>query len=152
MASWIPIEAESDFSLQNLPYGVFSATPDQERRIGVAVGNQVLDLKALARNGAFATLGDDFDTSSLEEPTLNRYATLGRAVHRKVRAFLQDVLGENTTLGDVLRDNSALRSEALIPIQSVKMHLPVSVGNYTDFFTTPHHAQNVCWLPNMPSA
>lgn len=144
MASWIPIEADSDFSLQNLPYGVFSTQSGVDRRIGVAVGDHVLDLRALARNGAFTALEKDFDVTALEESTLNRYATLGREVHRKVRTFLQEVLRENTTLGDVLRDRSTLRSTAVLPIGSVKMHLPVSVGNYTDFFTTPFHAQNVC--------
>jgi len=143
MGSWIPIATDSDFSLQNLPYGVFSTTSETGPRIGVAVGDQVLDLKALAQSGAFASLAKDFDMTSLEEPTLNRYATLGRELHRKVRTFLQDILAENTTLGHVLRDQSTLRSASVIPMQSVKMHLPVSIGNYTDFFTTPHHAQNV---------
>lgn len=143
MGSWIPIEADSDFSLHNLPYGVFSTASDGDRRIGVAVGDQVLDLRALVRIGAFAPFEKDFDVTFLEDQTLNRYATLGRGIHRKVRAFLQEVLAEKTSLGDVLRDQPALRSTAVIPMQSVNMHLPVSVGNYTDFFTTPHHAQNV---------
>ncbi|KAH8893598.1 fumarylacetoacetase [Thozetella sp. PMI_491] len=139
MLSWVPIGDDSDFSLQNLPYGVFS-TRATEQRIGVAVGGHVLDLKLLARSHIFVSLG--FDTSTLEEPTLNKYSGLGRKVHRKVRALLQDILRYDTSVGHVLRDNAVLREQALIPVQEVQMHLPMAIGDYTDFFTSPYHARN----------
>lgn len=141
MPSWISVSDDSDFSLQNLPYGIFS-TPELDRRIGVAIGDQVLDLKVLCQSEIFTGLG--FDTSTLQESTLNLYAGQGRKVHRKVRALLQELLQSQTSLGHVLRDNQELKEKALVPLEHVQMHLPMSIGDYTDFFTSPYHAQNVC--------
>jgi len=140
MASWVKVSDDSDFSLQNLPYGVFSTTT-LGPRIGVAIGQYVLDLKALAQEHVFDDL--DFDVATLGEATLNPYAGLGRDVHSKVRRKLQQLLDENTKLGDVLRDNEKRRELCLIPSDSVTMHLPVHVGDYTDFFIGIHHANNV---------
>ena len=140
MTSWIEIAGDSDFSLQNLPYGVFS-TSALGTRIGVAVGNNVLDLKLLAHHGTFEGLG--FDTSCLQQPMLNAYAGLGRTVHRRVRDFLQDLLGSESSTGKLLRDNAQLRALALIPMDEAQMHLPMAIGDYTDFFVGPHHSKNV---------
>jgi fumarylacetoacetase len=140
MASWVHVPDDSDFSLRNLPYGVFSAT-DSGPRIGIAIGEYVLDVKVLAQEQVFDDL--DFNIATLEEPTLNAYASLGKYVHGKVRRKLQQLLEENTQLGDVLRDNQQRRKRCLIPLDSVTMHLPVVVGDYTDFFIGLHHANNV---------
>src|SRR4051812_8441471 len=104
MASWLQVPNDSDFSLWNLPYGVFS-TADSGPRIGVAIGEHVLDLKVLAQEQVFDDL--EFDVATLERETLNAYADLGRSVHGKVRRKLQQLLQENTQFGDVLRDNQA---------------------------------------------
>lgn len=141
MISWLPIDETSDFSLQNLPYGVFSAE-GRDQRIGVAVGRYALDMKVLAGNAVFSGL--DFDATALQEPNLNRYAALGRTIHRQVRKYLQDLLDVNTSLGHVLRDNDVLKSAAFIPQAAITLHLPLVVGDYTDFFVVPYHAQNVC--------
>lgn len=138
--TWVPDHLQAGFSVQNLPYGVFSAQ-GKTRRIGVGIGSYVLDLKTLVHVGTLAAF--DFDTSTLEEPTLNRYAALGRDIHRRVRSFLQDTLKFETSLGHVLRDNEQIRGKALISMDEVKMHLPFDIGDYTDFFTSPYHAQNV---------
>lgn len=140
MASWVHVSDDSDFSLQNLPYGVFSTT-DSSPTIGVAIGEYVLDLKALAQEQVFDDLG--FNVATLGEATLNAYGDLGRDVHSKVRRKLQQLLDENTQLGDVLRDNEKRRERCLIPLDSVTMHLPVVVGDFTDFFIGIHHANNV---------
>lgn len=141
MASWIEISDESDFSMQNLPYGVFS-TSSLDTRIGVAIGNYVLDLKVLAQKGVFQGLSG-FDPSCLQHSTLNAYAGLGRPVHRRVRKFLQDLLGSESSMGHLLRDNVELRSQAFISMNQAQMHLPMVIGDYTDFFVGPHHSQNV---------
>lgn len=141
MASWIEISDESDFSLQNLPYGVFS-TSSLDTRIGVAIGNYVLDLKALAQKGVFRTL-DGFDSSCLQSSALNAYAGLGRPVHRRVREFLLELLGSESSTGHLLRDNKELQGQVLISMDQVQMHLPMAIGDYTDFFVGPHHSQNV---------
>ena len=144
MASWITIEDDSDFSLQNLPYGIFSTTLDPQPRIGTAVGQYVLDLKALAQDGAFSPIS--FDSLTLESQTLNEYAALDKRVHREVRVFLQDLLSAGSTNGPSLRDNKARQERALIPISDVEMHLPMAIGNYTDFFVGLHHIENVSHL------
>lgn len=141
MSSWVPIPLDSDFSLQNLPYGVFHTTADPVARIGVAIGNCVLDLKALAQEQAFDDLG--FDTTTLKETTLNSYAALGQRVQSKVRKRLHDLLAEDGPLNDVLRDHQERRERCLLSMDSVTMHLPVTVGDFTDFFVGLHHANNV---------
>lgn len=140
MASWVQVPDDSDFSLRNLPYGVFS-TADSGPRIGVAIGEYVLDIKVLAQEKVFDDL--DFNVVTLEEATINAYASLGKDVHGKVRRRLQQLLEEHTQLGDVLRDNQQRRKRCLIPQESVTMHLPMVVGDFTDFFIGLHHANNV---------
>jgi fumarylacetoacetase len=140
MASWVPVPDDSDFSLRNLPYGVFN-TPGSGPRIGVAIGNCVLDLKLLAQEQVFEDL--EFDVATLEEATLNAYAGLGSNVHGKVRRKLQQLLEKDTQLGHVLRDDQQRRKRCLIPLDNVTMHLPVTVGDFTDFFIGLHHAKNV---------
>ncbi len=141
MSSWISTNERPEFSLQNLPYGVFSTQRDPIHRIGVAIGDCVLDLKVLEHNRTFQGLA--FDTSSLKQTTLNQYAGLGRKAHKTLRNFLQELLSSDTSSGTALRDNPELRSQALIPINDAEMHLPMDIGDYTDFFTSPYHAQNV---------
>ena len=140
MASWIPVQETSDFSLRNLPYGVFS-TERSGPRIGVAIGDHVLDLKVLAQDQVFADLG--FDVATLEDSTLNAFAGLGNDVQRLVRKKLQQLLEKDTPIANVLRDNRDRRNRSLVPMGSVKMHLPMSIDDYTDFFVGLHHAQNV---------
>lgn len=140
MASWVHIEKDSDFSLQNLPYGIFSADSSRAR-IGVAIGEHVLDLNVLAEEGVFEDL--DFDVAALQQPTLNAFAALGRRVQSRVRQRLQDLLEDDTHFGSLLRDAKSLRGRALVPISSVQMHLPMVIGDYTDFFVGLHHAATV---------
>ena len=140
MASWVNIPEDSDFSLYNLPYGVFS-TSQSSPRVGVAIGDQVLDLKTLSQAGVFNDLG--FNTDSLQQATLNEYASQGNAVHRKVRQRLQELLKHDTSLGNVLRDDAQLRGRSLVPIDQVTMHLPMNIGDYTDHFIGLPHAQTV---------
>ena len=132
----------SDFPLHNLPYGVFS-TEGSGPRIGVAIGDYVLDLKVLAKDQVFADIKPGFDDTTVEDSTLNAYAGLGKEVHRAVRNKLWRLLEKDTQLGDILRDHQDRRDRALVPSSRVKMHLPMHIGDYTDFFVGLHHAENV---------
>ena len=143
--SWVDVPQDCDFSLGNLPYGVFS-TGNTKPRIGVAIGGFVLDLARLSQDHAFDDLGPDI-ASSLCTDNLNDYAALGRPAHRLVRKRLQDLLAKDTTLGHVLKDDKERRGAALVPLQDVQMHLPMSIGNYTDFFAGLPHAELVGVLP-----
>ena len=134
--SFIEVAAESDFPLENLPFGVFQPRGETPR-VGVAIGEFVLDLSVLEREGEFegAEFGDVFAQSSL-----NAFLALGRPAWRKVRARLQHLLAADTP---TLRDNSSLRTRAFHQQADVQMLLPARIGDYTDFYSSYHHAHNV---------
>eukprot|EP00063_Salmo_salar_P008181 XP_013983016.1 PREDICTED: fumarylacetoacetase-like [Salmo salar] len=136
--SFVKIDEKSDFSYHNLPYGVFS-TPDNPRhRIGVAIGDQILDLsviKSLFRGPVLSNQQDVFD-----QPTLNAFMGLGYDAWRETRRSLQQLLSANET---TLRDDVSLRSRAFFHQSSAMMHLPAEIGDYTDFYSSRDHATNV---------
>lgn len=138
--SWVHVPDNCDFPLENLPFGVFS-TKSLRPRIGVAIGNEVLDLKFLVEEGVLTS--SPFDLGPLRQPKLNQYARLGKRAHSWVRAFLGRLLDQKTDLGSLLRDNVSRRRQALHSLDDVKMHLPMDIGNFTDFFAGKYHAQNV---------
>ncbi len=142
--SWVAADSNGDFSIHNLPFGIFSTGSDAARA-GVRIGDHVVDLKALAGDAAAAQSLKTIASSAatFAQPTLNAFAELGRATHRAVRAELQSVLNESTSLGAVLKDNDALKQKALVPVSQVKMHLPMHIGDYTDFYAGYHHAFKV---------
>lgn len=145
MKSWLPIPEGSDFSLANIPFGIIS-TPDlPRRRPAIAISDHVLVLSAFRNGGGFSKL-QDLPASNLDvfsEPTLNAFAALGRPAHRQVRSYLRDVFREDTPYPDVLKTNKPLKDAALIPAGQAQMHLPLAIGDYTDFFAGRNHARNV---------
>ncbi|KAL2022452.1 hypothetical protein VTK56DRAFT_5281 [Thermocarpiscus australiensis] len=145
-SSWVPdIDPRSDFSLANIPFGIVTNPDDPAPHAAVAIGSYVLDLKVLTANSDIAKVfpGIDGLTDVFSQPTLNAFARLGRAVHRQVREGIQDLLSANTRHPEVLRDDDVLRKKALIPQRSVRMHLPMEIGDYTDFYAGYHHAHAV---------
>lgn len=133
--SFIEVSADSHFPIQNLPYGIFSPTPEEAPRVGVAIGDYVLDLSMLAASGL---LRDEDRVFS--QPKLNDFMAQGRAAWRDTRSTLQALLdAENYTL----RDDEALYEAALIPIEMVTLYLPANIGDYTDFYSSREHATNV---------
>ena len=146
--SWVPdMDPASDFSLANIPFGIISTASDPTPRPAVAIGTHVLDLKALASSPSapLTTLFPDTPdlTSALSQPTLNAFAALGRPLHRRVRAAIQDLLSSTTSHPALLRDDPALRAAALLPQRAVRTHLPLAIGDYTDFYAGYHHAHAV---------
>ncbi|XP_038078525.1 fumarylacetoacetase-like [Patiria miniata] len=136
--SFIQYEQNCDFPIQNLPYGVFSTTENPQHRIGVAIGDQVLDLsvvKELFHGPHLTECRDVFD-----QPVLNGLMALGPPVWKEARQTLQRILSADE---GVLRDNVELRAKAFVPQSSAIMHLPVKIGDYTDFYSSIHHATNV---------
>ncbi|KAL6925388.1 hypothetical protein ACHAP8_012286 [Fusarium lateritium] len=145
MSSWIPIPAKSHFSLANFPFGIISTSSQTTPRPAVVIGEQVLDLSVFARNDGFSKLSD-FPADKLDvfsQSTLNGFAALGRSVHRATRAYLQDIFRKDTPYPEILKDNAHLREQALMPLVEVKSHVPLSIGDYTDFFAGRNHAQTV---------
>ncbi|MBV8816256.1 MAG: fumarylacetoacetase [Verrucomicrobia bacterium] len=149
MRSFLPIPEQHPFPIQNLPYGIFS-TPEKEPRVGVAIGDFVLDLAEL--EAANLLPGSDARSSSetsevrcsrsgvFARRDLNAFIAQGEDNWREVRAALLYLLDEQTL---ALRSNDQLRRRALIPAQEVRLHLPVSIGDYTDFYSSKSHAANV---------
>lgn len=139
--SWLNIPASSPFSLANIPFGIISNAANRTHRPAVAIGDHCLDLKEFAAGGGFKDI--QIDTSVFSSPTLNAFAALGRPVHRTVRGYLQDVFAEQTKYPQVLKDNEALRKSSILKRDEVQMHLPMQIGDYTDFYAGKNHAFNV---------
>lgn len=133
MTSWLPVAPDSDFSIYNLPYGVFS-TPGRDRRLGVAIGDQVIDLAAVAELGLFDDLCPA--RSVFRQAFLNDYMRLGKATTSAIRQRLQQWLQDEDS---PLREHTTV----LVPQAKVQMHLPVQIGDYTDFYSSRDHATNV---------
>ena len=125
----IDIPSGSDFTLANLPFGIFS-TPGTSPRAGMAVGDHILDLAALAVTGCF-----DFDAVVLAQPTLNTFISLGKSVTSRARSQVQGWLREE--------QESPITTAHLVPQAAATLHLPIRVGDYTDFYSSLEHATNV---------
>jgi fumarylacetoacetase len=136
LRSFIDVDPSSDFPIQNLPYGVFSTADGLSRRVGVAIGDYVLDLWELEQDGRL-------DLSILgvfAAASLNPFMSLGPKVWSKTRARISELLRHDCP---ELRDNEELRQLALVPMENVKLLLPITVAGYTDFYSSKEHATNV---------
>lgn len=133
MTSFIEFDSNCSFPLQNLPYGVFSTSDDEQHRIGVAIGDQILDV------GKIAHLLPEQSQKALKQSTLNDFMGLPKNVWHITREKLQNLLSINEP---TLRDNAKLRSQVFVPQKMAIMHLPVTIGDYTDFYSSIHHATN----------
>ena len=144
LRSWLNVPKESVFSLKNLPFGIISSTADSSRRVAVAIGSSVLDLKAFSLGGGFAQLPEiQAHTHVFAEDSLNSFAALGRKTHRSVREYIHEVLVVDTKLAGILRDNAQLCEEAVLPLSRVSTYLPMHIGDYTDFYAGIRHAFTV---------
>ncbi|EGD80576.1 fumarylacetoacetase [Salpingoeca rosetta] len=146
MKSFIEVSPDSDFPIQNLPYGVFSKPGDETRRIGVAIGDQVLDLSAIRHLFTGPILSSQQDVFA--KPSLNALMALGRPAWTEARETIQKLLSADEP---TLRDNQELRAAALVPQADVTMHLPAEVGDYTDFYSSREHASNLGSMFRDPS-
>ncbi len=124
----IEIPTHSDFSIHNIPFGIFS-TPTSSPRVGVAIGEHILDLVEVGNTGVF-----DFNLDVLNKSYLNAFIALGKSVtsgvRRSIQAWLQD-------------DNGPLTAAMFVKQTDATMHMPIKVGDYTDFYSSIEHATNV---------
>ncbi|XP_019869350.1 fumarylacetoacetase [Aethina tumida] len=138
MKSFIQYQQYCDFPIENLPYGVFSTNNDPSQRIGVAIGDQILDLSKISHLFTGPELKDNQNV--FKEQTLNEFMKLDEKAWREARNTLQNLLSiENPTL----QNDVELRSRAFVHQSEAKMHLPAKIGDYTDFYSSIHHATNV---------
>ncbi|WP_339651176.1 fumarylacetoacetase [uncultured Maribacter sp.] len=130
LKTWVSIPKNSDFSIYNLPFGIFSLKGDRPRA-GIAIGEQIVDLSVLANLGLL-----EVNASYFKNSALNDFISLGKKITNKVRLDVQRLLTiENSPL--------KIHSAAFIFQKDVKMHLPIHVGDYTDFYSSIEHATNV---------
>lgn len=132
--TWVQIPDHCDFTIYNLPYGIFRA-PDRAPRAGVAIGDYVLDLAALAKEGFLKEL--HLDNAVFSNLYLNDFITLGKPAWQSVRARVAELLTE----GNTELENHV--DQVLLPRGSVELLMPVKVGDYTDFYSSEEHATNV---------
>ena len=137
LKSWIPVEATSDFPIQNLPFGCIK-TQNGKIHVAVPIGDYVIDLAILAQLGYFNHL--NFNTQVFSRENLNDFIALGRPIWQKVRICLSELLEINNPL---LRDNLTNREKVLLPLAEVETVLPVKIGDYTDFYSSIDHATNM---------
>ncbi len=137
ISSWIEIPENSDFPIQNLPFGIFS-TASLSPRVGVAIGDKILDLKQLFELDYLNTLG--FKLKDFDNCYLNSMMGHGKSGTRSLRNRISDLLNKEN---DELSTNKNHVETVLVAQNNVTMHLPVKIGDYTDFYSSEQHAYNV---------
>ena len=138
LRSFIEVPADSHFPIQNLPFGIFEPR-DGKARVGVAIGDLIVDLSVLDELGHFRS-SEFRGRNVFSEDSLNAFLALGRPAWRKTREIVQHLLSAETP---TLRDDGRLREKVFHAQKDVVMKLPARIGNYTDFYSSYHHAHNV---------
>ncbi len=135
--SWLTVDKDSDFPIQNIPFGVF-LTRDDIITIGTRIGDYAIDLGALHQLDYFKDipLTDDI----FLQDTLNDFIADGRITWRLVRNRIAELF--DTTNGE-LRDNAVHKDRIIFRMDEIEMKLPVDIGDYTDFYASKEHATNV---------
>ncbi|KAJ3410298.1 hypothetical protein HDV05_003954 [Chytridiales sp. JEL 0842] len=163
--SFVTVPADSDFPIENIPFGVISTQDDVSlvnvlrlyaaivktksgldsqptRRPATAIGDHALDLRSIAQAGLFnGPILKSIAADVFSQPTLNKFMSLGRPAWREARATIQTLLSSATA--SPLRDDASFQAKSLIPRSKVVNHLPAEIGDYTDFYASKEHASNV---------
>ncbi len=137
LTSWLPVPENSDFPIQNIPFGVF-LTRDDIITIGTRIGDHAIDLGALHQLGYFRDipLTDDI----FLQDTLNDFISDGKKTWRLVRNRISEIFQKNNK---ELQNNKEHQKIVLFTLDEIEMQLPVQIGDYTDFYSSKEHATNV---------
>ncbi|MGB5227509.1 MAG: fumarylacetoacetase [Eudoraea sp.] len=135
--TWLPVAANSDFPIQNIPFGVF-LTRDDVITIGTRIGDYAIDLGALHQLGYFngIPLTDDI----FLQDTLNDFISDGHKTWRLVRNRISEIFD---ITNPILEKNQEHRNIVLFTMDEIEMQLPVQIGDYTDFYSSKEHATNI---------
>ncbi len=141
LRSWVDSanDANGDFPIQNLPFGVFRRHDNDAPSVGVAIGERILDVAAVLRYGLLDGPAREA-AAACSGGRLNPLMALGRAPRRALRAGLVELLREGS---DVAARARGLAADLLVPAADVELLLPAEIGDYTDFYASIHHATNV---------
>jgi len=135
--SWLEVPDNSDFPIQNIPFGVF-LTKENVVTVGTRIGNYAIDLGALQQLSYFD--GIELTDDMFMQDTLNDFISDGKKTWRLVRNRIAEIFDEkNPTLRDSIKD----RDIVIFKIEDIEMQLPVLIGDYTDFYSSKEHAMNV---------
>ncbi len=137
LKSWLEVAANSDFPIQNIPFGVFSVEED-DLVIGTRIGDYAISITALNDLGFFKDI--DFDDNVLYDETLNAFISEGKEVWRAIRNRISEIFEANNPK---LRDDAKARELTIFNVNEVNVELPVFIGDYTDFYSSREHATNV---------
>jgi fumarylacetoacetase len=137
LKSFIQVPRESHFPIQNLPYGVFTTPANYSPRVGVAIGDQVLDLSVLEQAELLVVAPGE---RLFNRETLNPFIERGPDAWTRVRNAISELLQEKHPR---LRDDARLRARAFTPQSAARMLMPVAIPGYTDFYSSKEHATNV---------
>jgi fumarylacetoacetase len=137
LRSWVNVPESSDFPIQNLPFGIFKSV-QMTPRVGVRIGDQVLDMKTLFVLGYLENL--PFEHTDFDNQYLNAMMKKGKKAVRDLRNRVSKLM---STEHDDLKKNEHHVQQVLIPIDQVEMCMPVQIGDYTDFYSSREHATNV---------
>ncbi len=135
--TWLKVEKNSDFPIQNIPFGVF-LTRDDVITIGTRIGDYAIDLGALHQLGYFK--GIPLTEDIFLQDSLNDFISDGKKTWRLVRNRISEIFDEGNP---ALRDNEAHRQTVLFTMEEIEMQLPVQIGDYTDFYSSKEHATNI---------
>lgn len=148
-ASWVASAnlPSSDFPIQNLPFAVFRRRDTSEQfRGGVAIGDQILDLAALSILQRLPGLAQSA-VETCAQSSLNDFFDMGAAAWKALRHGLFDLLSQSSLTDSTPASRTALE-KCLIPLSDAEYALPVRIGDYTDFYTSLHHARTIVKLFN----
>lgn len=137
--SFINVNEDCHFPIQNLPYGIFKSPENPFPRVGTAIGEYILDLSEIESEGFFLNVFGDYK-NVFSNKSLNVFMSLGKIKWNEIRRILQNILSEDNP---VIRDNTELRKKCLIEMNKCEMCMPVEIGDYTDFYSSKEHATNV---------
>ncbi len=137
LKSWVNVPVNSDFPIQNLPFGIFCSS-QRSARVGVAIGDQILDLNAVAEFGYFDAIR--FDKKVFSQSTLNPFIALGKSITSSVRERISELLDEKNK---ALQSQTSARDTCLIPMKDAELLMPIHIGDYTDFYSSIDHATNM---------
>ncbi|WP_421871370.1 fumarylacetoacetase [Marinoscillum sp.] len=137
LTSWIAVPADSDFPIQNLPFGIIKKGDNTPKAASI-IGDQVINLDALHQLGYFSSI--TLPEGIFNHHTLNGFIALGKSTTNAVRERLSEIFQKDNA---ELRDNAEGKSSVLTPVGEVDLLMPVHVGDYTDFYSSEQHATNV---------
>lgn len=135
--SWLPIEENSDFPIQNIPFGVF-LTKENVVTVGTRLGNYAIDLGALQQLNYFE--GIELTDDMFMQDTLNDFISDGKKTWRLVRNRIAEIFDEKNPQ---LQNNQKHCEIVIFSVEDIEMQLPVLIGDYTDFYSSKDHASNI---------